>query len=170
MSVSYTEKLHPAWWVYLVAVGLGATFGLVFTPRGTLLGVGVGVVAVAALLAALTYTTPVIAVADGRLGAGRAQIGLDLIGAVEPLDVEAMRHAHGPGLDARAYLCIRGWIATGVRVRLCDPRDPTPYWLLSSRRPDHLTEAIARARLDPGPRSRAEGTPAEGTPAEDAES
>jgi hypothetical protein len=30
-----------------------------------------------------------------------------------------------------------------VRVELTDPEDPTPYWLVSSRRPDALARALA---------------------------
>jgi len=52
----------------------------------------------------------------------------------------------GPELDARAYLCLRGWIAAGVRVPVLDPRDPAPYWLVSSRRPAELAEALRLAR------------------------
>jgi hypothetical protein len=31
-------------------------------------------------------------------------------------------------------------------VEIVDPADPTPYWLLSSRRPQALADAIAAAR------------------------
>jgi hypothetical protein len=31
-----------------------------------------------------------------------------------------------------------------VRVDLEDPLDPTPYWLLSTRRPQELAAALAR--------------------------
>jgi hypothetical protein len=68
-----------------------------------------------------------------------------LLGRVEVLDAERMRQARGPDLDARAYLCLRGWIATGVLVELRDTEDPTPYWLVSSRRPAELAAAISAA-------------------------
>ena len=66
--------------------------------------------------------------------AGRARIPVQLLGDPEVLDADGMRRARGPELDARAYLCLRGWIAAGVRVPVLDPRDPAPYWLVSSRR------------------------------------
>jgi hypothetical protein len=34
-----------------------------------------------------------------------------------------------------------------VKVELTDPQDPTPYWLVSTRRPERVVEAIAEARL-----------------------
>jgi Protein of unknown function (DUF3093) len=91
-------------------------------------------------------TTPLVEVAGGTLRAGAAHIPLALVGAVEVLDAEQMRQALGPALDARAFLCLRGWIATGVRFTLTDPADPTPYWLVSSRRPDQLAEAVSPGR------------------------
>jgi hypothetical protein len=32
-----------------------------------------------------------------------------------------------------------------VRVEITDPADPAPYWLVSSRRPVELAEALSRA-------------------------
>ena len=51
-------------------------------------------------------------------------------------------------LDARAYLCIRGWIPTGIRVAVADPQDPTPYWLVSTRRPEELLTAFLPEQTD----------------------
>jgi hypothetical protein len=49
-------------------------------------------------------------------------------------------------LDARAWLLIRGWITPVVKVDLTDPTDPTPYWIVSTRRPAEVVAAIAKAR------------------------
>jgi hypothetical protein len=81
-------------------------------------------------------------VSDGVLRAGSARIPVALLGPAQALDVAAMRHELGPGLDARAYVCLRAWARTGVRVALDDPADPTPYWLISTRRPQLLVEAL----------------------------
>nr|WP_284301161.1 DUF3093 family protein [Homoserinibacter gongjuensis] len=51
----------------------------------------------------------------------------------------------GVRLHADAWLLIRGWIPDVVRVELDDPQDPTPYWIISSRRADELAAAIAGA-------------------------
>ncbi|HWJ84512.1 MAG TPA: DUF3093 family protein, partial [Cellulomonas sp.] len=34
------------------------------------------------------------------------------------------------------------WIHAGVRIELVDPADPTPYWIVTSRRPDELAAAL----------------------------
>ena len=48
----------------------------------------------------------------------------------------------GVELDARAHLVLRGWVGPVVLVTLDDPDDPTPAWLVSTRRPEHLAEAL----------------------------
>jgi hypothetical protein len=87
-----------------------------------------------------------IRVADGMLHAGPARISTDLIGRPEPLDKDATRRVLGVDADVRAFLLTRPWLRRSVRVPIEDPADPTPYWLISSRRPGELAEAIRRAR------------------------
>jgi hypothetical protein len=98
-----------------------------------------------ALLAVLlvVYGSARIEVGPRGLRAGRAQIGLEHLGAVAPLDAEETRRTAGREADARAYLLLRPYVARSVRVEISDPDDPTPYWLLSTRRPDALAEALA---------------------------
>jgi hypothetical protein len=124
--------------------------GLATAPLGQMVAV-VSATAVGVLLVVLLVRgTPPVAVADGMFIAGRARVPIRLLGRVEVLDAERMRHARGPDLDARAYLCLRGWIAAGVLVELRDAEDPTPYWLVSSRRPAELAAAITAAAATPG--------------------
>ena len=52
----------------------------------------------------------------------------------------------GQRLDARAWLVIRGWVSPVVKIPVTDPVDPAPYWLVSTRRPALLVDAIERAR------------------------
>jgi hypothetical protein len=40
----------------------------------------------------------------------------------------------------------RPWIKGAVQVHLDDPSDPTPYWVVSSRRPATLASALLAAR------------------------
>jgi hypothetical protein len=43
---------------------------------------------------------------------------------------------------------IRGWVDPVVRVTLEDPDDPTPYWLISTRRPEELVRVLTSAASD----------------------
>ncbi|HQR27456.1 MAG TPA: DUF3093 domain-containing protein [Nocardioides sp.] len=104
----------------------------------------------AAALAGMTvflrsYGGAVVRVRDGRLQAGRAEIEVALLGEAVALDSAQTRRLAGVDADARAYLLLRPYLARGVRVDLADPADPTPYWLVSTRRPDELVTALRRA-------------------------
>ena len=85
-------------------------------------------------------------------GAGRGQRGQSCgpagrpcrstsSGAVPPLDAAQARAPARPRRGPRAYLLLRPWLPRAVRVDLDDPRDPTPYWYVSSRHPDRLAAA-----------------------------
>jgi hypothetical protein len=90
----------------------------------------------------LGYGSPRVDVEHGWLRAGRARIAGEFLGAAEPLDAAETRRVAGPGADARAYLLLRPYLKRAVRVTVHDDRDPTPYWLLSSREPEHLAAAL----------------------------
>jgi hypothetical protein len=90
----------------------------------------------------LGYGAPRVEVGDGWLRAGRARIAGEFLGDAEPLDAAETRRVAGPGADARAYLLLRPYLKRAVRVTVRDDRDPTPYWLVSSRDPEHLATAI----------------------------
>ena len=142
----YLEKLWPAPWIYIASALLIPASILVLAPVSMPAGIVTGVVLYLALVGSLAITTPVIEVQGGRLRAGRAEIALDDIGEATPADEEQARVERGTGLDARAFLVIRGWIKPVVRVPVVDPADPTPYWLISTRRPKELAAAINRSR------------------------
>ena len=70
---------------------------------------------------------------------------VDHVGDVVPLDAGGTRRLAGRDADARAYLLLRPYLQRAVRIGIDDPADPTPYWLVSTRRPDRLAAALRRA-------------------------
>jgi Protein of unknown function (DUF3093) len=142
----YREKLWPTPWIYIATLLLVPASILVLAPVSLPAGIATGIILYLAAVGSLTLTAPLIEVRDGMLRAGRAAISLDDTGeAVPALDADA-RIERGTGLDARAFLVIRGWVQPVVRVPITDPADPAPYWLLSSRRPKELAAAINGSR------------------------
>ena len=112
--------------------------------------VGTGVLAAAVTVLFLGYGGARVVVGHGTLTAGRARIPLSAVGAVQPLDAEAARLLAGRNADARAYLLMRPYVRRAVRVEVTDPADPTPYWLVSTRHPERLVDALAAARVGLG--------------------
>lgn len=149
MRTVHQERLWPAGWVWAGGVLVAVTLGVVFVPATSVpVAVAVGALALVGVAALLRSWSPVVRVVEPVAGeglwleAGDARIPLTALGRARALDAETMRHELGPGLDARSYRCIRGWVATGVRVAVVDARDPVPYWLVSTRQPDRLVSAL----------------------------
>jgi hypothetical protein len=86
-----------------------------------------------------------VSVVDGVFEAGRARIPVRLLAAPEALDAAGARGAAGVEADARAFLLLRPYVATAVRVQVVDPADPTPYWLVSTRHPGTLAAELSAA-------------------------
>lgn len=140
--VKYQEKLWPSWWIWLVVILIGASFSTIVFPIGA--GVGFTVMILGAVLGAvvLVALTPRIEVTDEWIRAGRAQMERKYLGHVVGHRGPAAREQLGPGFDARSYQVIRGWIDPVVTAEVTDPRDRTPYWLISTRRPEQLIAAL----------------------------
>ncbi|MCU1438427.1 MAG: hypothetical protein JWP66_1514 [Naasia sp.] len=144
--MTYRERLIPSGWIYAAAAFLVPACLLVFAP----INIGVGIVAAIVLyggsIGALVLTAPVIEVDRGELRAGSARLPLGHVGTAEALRGTDATRARGVELDARAWLVIRGWVQPVVRIEVTDPEDPSPYWLVSSRRPEELVAALESQR------------------------
>ncbi|MCJ1700099.1 DUF3093 domain-containing protein [Rathayibacter festucae] len=139
---SYRERLWPAPWLFVSTALVIPASILVFAPINLSVGFLVALVLYGGTVGTLLATSPTIEVVDGELRAGRAHIPLELLGDAVAFTGERAFAQRGPRLDARAFLVIRGWVRDVVRVPIEDPADPTPYWLLSSRRPNDVVAAI----------------------------
>ncbi|GEA90007.1 DUF3093 domain-containing protein [Cellulomonas cellasea] len=141
-AAAHDERLWPGPFGWFLAVAAAGLLTIALVPVHPGLAAAVGAVALVGALVFAVVTSPRVRVHDGELAAGRARIPLDLLGDARALDREETRAALGPGLDARAYVCLRAWAGTAVRVEVRDPHDPTPYWLVSTRRPAELAAAL----------------------------
>ena len=142
--MSYREWVGPppSWWVLSVLFSLSwlAAIGFYLGPLAGLLGL----LGAQAAVSGVFLGTAVRLRLDGtELTVGRAVLDLTYVSAVRGLDVEATETRTGPDADARAHLVLRPYAKTAVELTLDDPADPVPYWIVSSRRPTQLAEAIA---------------------------
>jgi hypothetical protein len=143
------------WWSWPLALAfaaflaaevfLGAPTVLVWVPYAILLP------ATAWALLALGRVT--VGVASGELHVDDARLPVTYVTEVNILDADAKRTLMGPLAERYAFIVQRPWINGAVRVVIDDPADPTPYWLVSSRRPAKLAAAIVAARDESGDES-----------------
>lgn len=155
----YEERLTPSTAAWLLVLPAAAFATALVAPFSPVLAPAGGVVAAAAAALLLARSAARIQVDAGELRVGQAHVPLHLLGRVDLLESEPdVRHALGPGLDARAHVCTRPWVRTAVRVELRDPADPTPYWVVATRSPRALAAALQAGRPGDGQAAHSEHT------------
>jgi hypothetical protein len=142
----YRERMAvpPSWW-FLAGVALVGLAAILTVVPVVGLVAAVVVVAIGLAWALRSYTLTIELDPDG-LVAGPARLPISAMGQVEVLDAAAARAVRGRDADPRAYLVLRGYVPTAVRVTVDDQADPTPYWYVSTRAPADLARAIEVAR------------------------
>ncbi len=85
-----------------------------------------------------------ITINDQELRIGKAHIEIKYLEAVELLTPAQIRLLRTRDADPAAYLAITFWISAGVKITLNDSRDSTPYWLVSARKSEELTNTLYR--------------------------
>lgn len=141
---TYNERLTaPAsWWV--CALAFAVVWGWIMLVVTTWpIAIATTVIVAALTLAGVWRYGSLRIETDGHeLRVGAARIVLSDIGTAIPLDRAEYRRRLGTGADARAHLVTRPYLDHGVLIEITDDRDPTPYWLVSSRRPQALAAAV----------------------------
>lgn len=84
-----------------------------------------------------------VRVQDGVLHVPGARAPLSAFGPPEVLDGPALRRVLGPEADPLAWVAVRPWHRGAVLLPVVDPEDDTPYWVVGSRRPLALVEALS---------------------------
>ncbi|MFC6017133.1 DUF3093 domain-containing protein [Plantactinospora solaniradicis] len=144
----YAERLSLPWWLWLAGAAVagllatelwlgstGVRAWLPFVVLFPLTAVGLG------WLGRIR-----VAVRDGELLVDDARLPVEFVADAIALDVAGRREVLGVGADPLAFVVQRPWVPGAVQVVLDDPADPTPYWVVSSRHPVRLAEAILAAR------------------------
>ena len=142
----YRERLWPAPWLFISTALVIPASLLVFLPIDFRVGIATAALLYAVCVVALIVASPVIAVTDTELVAGRARLPIEVVGTVTAHRGDDAQLERGRHLDARAWLLIRGWISPVIRVEVADETDPAPYWLVSTRQPDAVITALAQAK------------------------
>lgn len=142
----YTERLWPSVSFYLATLLIIPALTVLFTPWSLPAGLVAGVIAYALILTIFLLASRRVQVIGSKFTAGYASIDVAHLGEAQVLNDQELRVAIGRRLDARAYLCVTGWVKGGVKISINDVDDPTPYWVVTTRRPQQLLDAIAKAQ------------------------
>ena len=83
-----------------------------------------------------------IVVINDWLYVGNAKIESKYIKKATALDKNAYLKLRGVQADPACFNATRFWVSTGVKVEIKDKSDPTPYWLISSRKAKALAACL----------------------------
>lgn len=141
---AFRERLYAAWWTWplpLVAAVLLAAEVHMGYP-GVRAWLPYVVLIPLAIAVPLWLGRTKVEIIGDELWAGDAHLPLRFVEDAEVIEPTAKRAALGPHLDPAAFVLHRPWVRSSVRVWLQDEHDPTPYWILSTRRPEKLVRLL----------------------------
>jgi hypothetical protein len=93
-------------------------------------------------LVAIYLATSTILVTNGELVIQRAHIPVKYLGEVKLISKREFSFERTRGADPAAYFATTFWISEGIKVLVTDERDPTPYWLISTRKAEELARVL----------------------------
>ncbi|TAM82879.1 MAG: DUF3093 domain-containing protein [Jatrophihabitans sp.] len=143
-GVLYRERLRTPWWWYLVGLLVASLLAAEFRVAGYHLTIWIPFVTLLPLSVVIVwwFGHAMLEISGGEVRVRGAHLPLCYVSGVVALDAATLRRVVGREGDPSAFISIRPWIGPGVQLWLDDPDDPTPYWLLSTRRPRQLAEII----------------------------
>jgi len=151
-DLAYAERLTVPWWFWPAAVGLaafaaaevfmGADTALTWVPYAVFIPL-----TIAGLIRLSGIRVRVDPPGEGaELRVDDAHIPVSYITSVDVLDPVTKNALLGPAAAPHVFVVQRPWVREAVRVVIDDPADPTPYWVVSTRRPAALAKALDEAR------------------------
>ena len=137
--------LRPPIWVlafiYFMFLSLVIAIWAAFDTTATMVAFAISTLAIPFIAKSLTSR---ILVDQNELRIGKAHIDLKYLGKVTVLDSDAMRLMRTRDADPAAFLAIKFWASKGIKIEVIDPRDATPYWLITSKRGEKLAALLAK--------------------------
>ena len=139
----YKERSPWPIWLWLFLLFLAASLALAcWAALGTRWGWITMLVEFLALLYFSQRSALTVEVTAQHLRVGEATIDRKFLGEVTALSPDEMRQWRGPLSDPAGYMALRFWLSRGVKIMINDPKDPTPYWLISSKKAQPLAAAL----------------------------
>jgi Protein of unknown function (DUF3093) len=143
-DVAYREQLRTPWWWYVVGLGVASLIAGEFRLSGADLTVWIPFCTLLPLAVIIVWWLgrSSLEISGGELRVRGAHLPLTYVSGAIALDAETLRRVVGREGDPAGFVSIRPWIGGGVQFWLDDPEDPTPYWVVSSRHPQQLVQAV----------------------------
>jgi hypothetical protein len=145
-QVLYSERVTPKWTSFLPLTLILPILWLTLAPINALLGLALGIFGTFAVAWSMWANSAKILVSGGRVQVGKASIEARFIGVCEEVPFATRFAQRLPNLDPRAYLRLQNSRKGLLKLEVVDKNDPTPYWVVSTKRPAQLIAAIEQAK------------------------
>jgi hypothetical protein len=139
---NFQERLAPGFGMQLAATLAAPMTFLAIAPFGIPAAIISGLLAAGGLILLLQLRAPSITIAQGQLCVANISLPTEVLTKCEIFSGAEAFAERGPRLDPRAARLLIGDIDSVIKITISDPKDPTPYLLLSTRRPEALCEAL----------------------------
>jgi len=144
LKSEFAERITWPLWLWLLALMILASIYLTFwAPFGTLSATVVSLIFAIALVYSWQKSHLEIVVVNNWLYVGNAKIESKYIKKVTVLKKDDFLKIRGPKADPACFNATRFWVTTGVKVEINDKKDPTPYWLISSKKAKALAKSLS---------------------------
>ena len=142
-ELTYAEKskLPLKVWVFIIGMSI-SIYLAIWAPLGVMPALLMTLLFFAGFLAVLNKMQTRVFISKDYLYANKAKIEIKYIKKVIPLNKSEFRDLNGVSADPAAFLATNFWTNTGVKIELKDKTDPTPYWLISSKRATEIAEKL----------------------------
>ena len=139
----YQEKMKWSKSLWLFAIFMAASVSLsIWAALGNGAALAVSLIQLVLLIFAAKRTALDITVTKGWLLVGPAAIERAFIHNFKALESAEFKRVRGVDADPASYLEIRFWVSTAIKIDLRDPKDKTPYWLISTNRANELAKLL----------------------------
>jgi hypothetical protein len=136
------RMIWPIWlWLFLIFI-TGSIVLSIWAALGNIATIFAGVLLSLGLMYAARASALWITVTKGWLLVGPAAIERAFIHNFQELDTNQFRSLRGVNANPAAYLELRFWVSRGLKIELRDPKDKTPYWLISTNRAKELSKTL----------------------------
>lgn len=145
MSPLYKERVLPNFGTFAAIFALLPSIAIISEPFDIRIGLVIGVLVVITIWILLILRAPKIELSQLELKVGRVAISRNLIGEAEIISKDRIFLERGPKLNPGAHKVFQGSVKSAIKLQITDPEDPTPYWLISTRKPDKLAEHLKKS-------------------------
>jgi len=138
----FQERQTPRISSFLPLLMLPPAMWLVGAPFNTLAGLYLGVASALLIGYLKIKNSRHIEVTTTHLILGDAKLPRKVLGRIELVEPKQQFFERGAKLDARAFVFLKYGLPNMVKVEVNDPKDPTPYVLISTRKAQELVKAL----------------------------